>query len=279
MIYIEYTFTIDPLQPATDILIAELSEMGFESFLETPEGLLAYIPKPHWHPQQTAHLYLLHDPEFTITWSLKEIAPQNWNATWEKNFSPITLGEKCSVRAPFHPEKPVEYDIVIAPKMSFGTGHHETTYLMLQHLLDTDCMGKTVLDMGCGTGILAILAKKRGAARVDAIDIDPWCFINAQENVERNACADIRVLQGDSSLLTAKSYDIVLANINKNILLRDIPRYVESLNAGGSLFVSGFYTEDMEAISLTCQRCGLRLEKKLKKNNWIGAKYAMPFPG
>lgn len=273
MTYIEYHFTIQPTQPATDILLAELGEAGFESFVEIPSGLLAYIAKADWHSGILNNLNIVNHPEVTITWFSKEIAPQNWNAVWEKNFPAVTIGEKCRVRAPFHPKKKVLYDIVIEPKMSFGTGHHETTYLMLQHLLDTDCVGKAVLDMGCGTGILAILAKKKEAARVEAIDIDEWCFINTQGNVKRNGCEDIQVLQGDSNLLAGKTYDIILANINRNILLADIPLYATCLTPEGSLFLSGFYKKDLEAISSKCKAQGLVLEKIVEKNFWIAAKY------
>ncbi|WP_420601574.1 50S ribosomal protein L11 methyltransferase [Flagellimonas sp.] len=273
MIYIEYNFKIIPLQPATDILIAELGEVGFESFVENDLGLLAYILKSEWKETILEDLHILKSPNFEITWSSKEIAQQNWNAEWEKNFHPITVGNQCMVRAPFHESKNVEYDIVIEPKMSFGTGHHETTHMMLKHILNEDFDGKSVLDMGCGTGVLAILAEMRGATTLDAIDIEEWCFLNSKENVERNNCSRIEVYQGDSSLLVDKKYDIILANINRNILLDDIPVYSNCLNKGGILFLSGFYTQDLDIISLKCGDCGLKFAKKLEKNNWVSAKY------
>lgn len=271
--YLEYDFKIDPLQPATDILIAELGELGFESFVENETGLLAYILKCEWRDGVLEDLFVCQNPNFEISWTSKEIEQQNWNAEWEKNFHPIKVGEKCMVRAPFHEAVEVDYDIVIEPKMSFGTGHHETTHMMLQHILDTDFSGKSVLDMGCGTGVLAILAKKKGAAEVEAIDIDEWCYLNTQENVERNDCADIKVFQGDSSLLDGKKYDAVLANINRNILLEDIPIYTTCLKKGGFLFLSGFYLEDLDAISSKCDAYGLEFEKNIEKNNWVAAKY------
>lgn len=273
LVYLEYDFTIEPAQPATDILIAELGEVGFESFVENETGLLAYILKSDWREDILDGLYILQQPGFEISWTQKEIQQQNWNAEWERNFHPITVGDRCVVRAPFHPEAEVEYDIVIEPKMSFGTGHHETTHMMLQHILDIDVQGKSVLDMGCGTGVLAILAKKKGAGPVDAIDIDEWCYLNTQENIERNDCESIAAFQGDGSLLKGKKYDVILANINRNILLEDIPVYAECLNSGGILLLSGFYLEDLNAISSKCGEYGLKFEKNLEKNNWISAKY------
>ncbi len=273
MIYIEYHFNIVPKQPATDILIAELGEAGFESFVENESGLLAYIQKAEWKEGILDDLLITQNTDFKISWSSKEIEQQNWNAEWEKNFHPITVGDKCMVRAPFHDAEHVEYDIIIEPKMSFGTGHHETTYMMLQHILDTNFEGKSVLDMGCGTGVLAILAKMKGAGATDAIDIDEWCFLNSKENIERNNCESIQVYQGDSDLLKGKKYDIIIANINRNILLEDIPVYANCLNSGGLLFLSGFYLQDLDAISSKCEAYNLKFEKKLEKNNWISVKY------
>lgn len=264
---------MSPTQPATDILLAELAEVGFESFVETPSGLLAYIVKSDWHEGMVDDCYILKHPDVSISWSVTTLEPQNWNAVWEKSFTPVIVAGQCNIRAPFHTPKKVACDIVIEPKMSFGTGHHETTHMMVRHLLDTDCVGKSVLDMGCGTGILGILAKKKGATRVDAVDIDPGCVLNARDNVERNGCEDIRVFQGDSTVLTGKKYDLILANINRNSLLADIPHYAKCITPGGSLFLSGFYKEDVAAISSRCEAYGLTLEKKLEKNRWIAVKY------
>ncbi len=273
MTYIEYNFKIDPLQPAADILIAELAEAGFESFVENDSGLLAYVLKSECEDAILNNIYILKNPEVKISWTIKEIEQQNWNAQWENSFHPITVADKCIVRAPFHEKIKVEYDIVIEPKMSFGTGHHETTHMMLQHILDTDFSNKAVLDMGCGTGVLAILAEMKGATTLDAIDINEWCFINSKENVERNRCNKIKVYQGDSHLLTDKKYDIILANINRNILLDDMPTYSKCLNKGGAIFLSGFYSQDLDIISSKCEEYGLRFVKKLENNNWISAKY------
>jgi ribosomal protein L11 methyltransferase len=164
--YIEYNFILQPRQPASDILMAELGELSFESFVEGDNGIMAYIKKEDWNPDMLETVGILHNPEFQISWSHAEVEPQNWNAAWEKDFNPIQLGTRCVVRAPFHSPSSAEFDIVIAPKMSFGTGHHETTQLMMQHLLNQDLGGQSVLDMGCGTGVLAILAAMKGALHI-----------------------------------------------------------------------------------------------------------------
>ena len=273
--YIEYSFKIIPLQPASDILIAELGEVGFESFVENEEGVLAYIKKVDWNDKILDSVSVLKNSLFTIEYTRKEIEQENWNATWEENFSPIQIDDRCAVRAPFHEKSDVEFDIVIEPKMSFGTGHHETTHMMLQFLLDTDVKGKSVLDMGSGTGVLAILAAMKGATNVDAIDIDNWCYINAKENTLRNNCGYINVYEGDSTLLGEKKYDIILANINRNILLEDIPIYAENLKKKGTLFLSGFYKQDTPIVTERCQECGLKFEKNLEKNQWVSVKYVI----
>ena len=272
-IYIEYNFKVVPVQPASDILIAELGEVQFESFVETEEGVLAYIKKEDWNPEILRDLSILKNTLFQIDFDYTEIEQENWNATWEQNFNPIQVGDKCVVRAPFHKKPDVEFDIVIEPKMSFGTGHHETTHMMLQYILDHDLKGKSVLDMGSGTGVLAILAAKKGAAAIDAIDIDNWCYLNAMENVERNNCEHIRVYEGTADLLVDQRYDVIIANINRNILLADIPIYVQCLAKGGILFLSGFYREDIPMISEKCGEVGLKFENNLEKNNWVAVKY------
>ncbi|WP_299429945.1 50S ribosomal protein L11 methyltransferase [uncultured Maribacter sp.] len=273
IIYIEYVFTVFPVQPTSDILIAELGEIGFESFVENENGVLAYIQKTDWKESAVEDIAILKNENFKIEYSVKEIEQENWNATWEENFKAIQVGDACVVRAPFHDAPRVEYDIVIEPKMSFGTGHHETTFMMLSHILENDFKGKSVLDMGSGTGVLAILAAMKGASPIEAIDIDNWCYLNAKENVERNGFSNIQVFEGDAGLLTDKKFDVIIANINRNILLEDIPVYVKSLNPGGTLFLSGFYLEDLDKITSKCKEYSLKFEKKLEKNNWVAAKY------
>ena len=272
-IYVEYDFKVEPRQPASDILIAELGEVGFESFVENEDGVLAYIQKADWSDTILKDIRILDNSNFKIDFSLKEIEQENWNSTWEQNFEPIQVGNQCVVRAPFHERPTTQYDIVIEPKMSFGTGHHETTHMMLQFILDHDFEHKSVLDMGSGTGVLAILAAMKGASHIDAIDIDNWCYVNAKENVVRNSCAHINVREGDSSLLGSSKYDIILANINRNILLEDLPRYVDCLKKDGQLFLSGFYSDDIPAISAKCRELNLEFEKNIEKNNWVAVKY------
>lgn len=272
-IYIEYNFQVSPLQPTSDILIAELGEVGFESFVEDETGVLAYIQKEDWSIDILNAINILDNPNFEINHTYKEIEQENWNATWEQNFQPIIVDDMCMIRAPFHEKSNATYGIVIEPKMSFGTGHHETTHMMIQHLLDLNLENSSVLDMGSGTGVLAILSALRGATTVDAIDIDNWCYLNAKENVERNNVNFINVYEGDASLLKNQKYDLIIANINRNILLEDIPKYLGCLKQDGVLLLSGFYTEDLSLITQKCLDVGLRFEKNLEKNNWVAAKY------
>ena len=270
-IYIGYNFTIAPLQPATEILIAELGYAGFESFVETETGVNAYIQKEEWNADILEDIYVLTSGEFKISHSFEEIEQVNWNKEWEKNFDPITVDDKCCVRAPFHEKPNVAFDIVIEPKMSFGTGHHETTHMMIQHLLKMDVVGKKTLDMGCGTGVLAILAEMRGAQPIDAIDIDNWCFLNTKENIDRNKANHISVYEGDASLLEDKKYDLIIANINRNILINDMEQYASCLENDGDLLLSGFYLEDLDLIKATCLSFNLTFEFNFLRNNWVAA--------
>ena len=272
-IYIGYEFTVSPLQPATEILIAELGYAGFESFVENEDGVTAYIQKEEWHDSILDDIQVLSSKEFQIGYSFKEIEQVNWNQEWEKNFNPIIVENECSVRAPFHEKPDTKFDIVIEPKMSFGTGHHETTHMMIQHILKNDFEGKSVLDMGCGTGVLAILAEMKGAKPIDAIDYDNWCYINSLENVERNNCKHITALEGDASLLKDRKYDIIIANINRNILLNDMESYTKCLNPKGILFLSGFYKDDIPIIEETCNKIQLTLVETIEKNHWVALKF------
>lgn len=272
-IYIGYQFKVEPLQPGTEILIAELGYAGFESFVETDEGVTAYIQKDEWNEGILKDIQILKSDEFAFSFTFEEIEQVNWNEEWEKNFNPIVVDDLCSVRAPFHEKPDTKYDIVIEPKMSFGTGHHETTHMMIQHILKNDFKDKAVLDMGCGTGVLAILAEMKGAKPVDAIDYDNWCYLNSLENVERNNCKHITVLEGDASLLQNQKYDTIIANINRNILLNDMSSYVNCLKPNGTIFLSGFYNHDIPAIQEECNKQGLTFVESLERNNWVALKF------
>jgi ribosomal protein L11 methyltransferase len=271
--YIECSFEVRPKTPGTDILLAQLSEYPFESFEETEKGLNAYIRKQDWQNELLEYIGILSDTSFQITHQIREIPPENWNKKWETHFNPIELGSKCRVRAPFHEKKEVQFDIVIEPKMSFGTGHHETTHMMLEFLLDMDLNGKTVLDMGCGTAVLAILAAMKGASAVDGIDIDHWSYINAIENAARNGQGHITIIEGDAGVMPAKKYDCILANINRNILLEDIGIYSDHLEVQGFLLLSGFYLKDEPTITAACKEAGLTFDKKASRNKWVAGRY------
>lgn len=272
-IYIGYDFKIEPLQPGAEILIAELGDVGFESFVESEEGVTAYIQKDDWNAFILDDIDILKSKEFTITYEFSEIEQTNWNEEWEKNFNPIIVDELVSVRAPFHEKPNTKFDLIIEPKMSFGTGHHETTHMMIQHVLKNDFKNKTVLDMGCGTGVLAILAEKVGATKLDAIDIDNWCYLNSIENVERNHCKHISVYEGDVALLEGKNFDAIIANINRNILLADIGAYAKCLNPNGMLFLSGFYKEDIPLIEAECNKHMLNLNEIKERGQWVSLKF------
>jgi ribosomal protein L11 methyltransferase len=271
-IYIAYDFNVSPKEPATEMLIAQLGYVGFESFVEQDYGVTAYIQKQEWNSKILEDVFLLHSNEFNITFEYNEIAQTNWNEEWEKNFNPIQVDDLVSIRAPFHTNPSLQFDIVIEPKMSFGTGHHETTHMMVQHLLALDLDTKKVLDMGCGTGILAIFAEMKGAKPIDAIDIDSWCYENSLENIQRNNCNHITVYEGDASLLKEK-YDVIIANINRNILLSDMKTYTDCLNENGVLLLSGFYKEDIVIIEDEVTKHGVTFETMIQRNNWVALKY------
>ena len=231
--YLEFNFTISPLQPWNEILMAELIEIGFDSFTEEHEGILAYIQKNLFDEKQLQEINLFSNEAVKISYTYKEMPNINWNEEWEKNFEPINVENQVSIRAEFHANQNLPHEIIIQPKMSFGTGHHATTYLMIQQMLDMDFENKTVLDMGCGTSVLAIFAKQKGAGKTVAIDIDEWSVENSKENAARNN-VELEISQGTADNLAAENFDIILANINRNILISDIPTYVSVLNNGDS---------------------------------------------
>jgi len=271
--YIGYSFTVFPKEPATEILIAQLGFAGFESFVENEDGVTAYIQEGDWNAAILEDIQILNSDEFEISYVEEVIEQINWNSEWEKNFEPIQVDNLVSIRAPFHENPNLKYDIVIEPKMSFGTGHHETTHMMVQQLLALDLTNKKVLDMGCGTGILAIFAEMKGANPIDAIDIDNWCYLNSIENVERNNCHHISVFEGDATLLKNQKYDVIIANINRNILINDMKAYMNCLSKDGTILFSGFYKEDIPFIDAEVSKYGFKLEKTFERNNWVSLKY------
>jgi ribosomal protein L11 methyltransferase len=274
MQYIETQLTFSPATPENrEILTALLAEIGYDSFMETPKGLSAYILASMFDEVATAAAI---EPVTAIFESLKTesqpVPDVDWNAEWEKNFTPITIAGRCRIRAPFHDyDANYQLDIIIEPKMAFGTGHHATTTLMIQQLLDLELSGKTVLDMGCGTGVLAIAALKLGAKSANAIDIDHWSVVNAQENAARNN-VEMTVAEGGAEAISGE-FDVILANINRNILLDQMPVYSRSLVAGGVLCLSGFYESDLDIIKEKASQEGLQFERVLKQDEWVSAKF------
>jgi ribosomal protein L11 methyltransferase len=260
-----------------ELLMAMLADAGFESFTENEDGTLsAFIQAPFFTHELSSRLGSEEFIEFLDSFKVEKIADQNWNAVWESNFDPVLIDGRCQVRAPFHqPMSGIEFDIVIMPKMSFGTAHHETTKLMIQYMLSLQLPEKSLLDMGSGTAVLAILARMKGAKPVVAIDNDEWAFNNAVENVKSNNFADIEVLLGDSLLLPGRKFDFIFANINRNILLDDIPLYSKSLYPGGKLFVSGFYSQDLPLIEARANESGLSIVSNRVENNWIAACFSL----
>jgi ribosomal protein L11 methyltransferase len=271
MNYIEVKFVCNPNNEIVNsILSAVISELGFESFVETEAGTTAYIAENLFDEQALEDVLSAFPIDAEITCTHELIADRDWNEEWEKNyFKPLIIDNRCIIQSTFHHAPAVyEYNIVIDPKMAFGTGHHQTTELVIRELLSLDLQGKSLLDMGCGTAILAILASMRGADPVLAIDIDSWAYDNAIENLHLNNINNVEVQIGGAELLGNRTFDIILANINRNILLNDIPKYASVLNSGGCLYMSGFYTEDIPAIRQVCEKYGLHCFRCAEKDNW-----------
>jgi ribosomal protein L11 methyltransferase len=259
-----------------DVLTAELGEIGYESFMETENGFEAFIPYKDFNEEDVIQLLKNFEEKHTFNVQKDLIKEKNWNEVWEKNyFKPLVIGGECLIRAPFHKDFPrCNYEIVIEPNMAFGTGNHETTSMMLEAILKSDMQNKIVLDMGCGTGILGILASMKGASEITAIDIDEWSVKGTHENASRNNIKNLKVKQGDASLLGAKKYDFIFANIHKNVLMNDLPAYSKCLNKNGLLFISGFYTEDIADLKAKAKEVGLKDIGFTKKNNWVAGFYA-----
>jgi len=275
MNFIQVDFSITPYEEyIADILAAELGELGFDTFVPLNDGLQAFITNESFDENALKSLIGDFVIEATIDYNVTTIESKNWNEEWEKHyFEPIIIDNECVIHSSFHKNVPnATYDIVIDPKMSFGTGHHETTSLVIGELLTMNLEGKKVLDMGCGTSVLAILAAMRGATDLLAIDIDSWCTENSIENIALNNVSGIEVKQGGAELLEGLYFDIVLANINRNILLADMERYANCLTTGGELYMSGFYNEDIPLIEAEANRNGLELVAHKLKNNWAVVK-------
>ena len=268
-IYIELAVTVSPLEPFRDLFIAQLGAVGFESFSETEEGFAAYILKEDY--SASAAMEQMQWDGVTVSVKEQEIEQVNWNAEWERNFNPIEVDGRVYIRAPFHAERAgFEYAMLIEPKMSFGTGHHQTTHMMIQWLLETPSNHADVLDMGCGTGILGILAGMRGAKSVHGIDVDTWCIENTLENAQRNGVVMTADLGGSEVL--SSTYDLILANINLNVLLADIAHYEKALRKGGSIFFSGFYEDNVPTLRAAAEALGLTFEGVKAREQWRSIK-------
>ena len=248
--------------------MAELIEVGFDSFTEETDGILGYIQKDLLEEDELKSLEIFLNEEVIITYTFTEMPNINWNEEWEKNFDPINIENQVLIRAEFHQSQNIPHEIIIQPKMSFGTGHHATTYLMIQQMLDMELKDKKVLDMGCGTSVLAIFAKQKGAADTLAIDIDEWSVENSIENAARNN-VELRIEQGTADNLGKENFDIILANINRNILISDIPVYEKVLNNGGQLLLSGLCFFDVDDILEVCTENNLKLEKQIQREEWV----------
>ena len=271
MEYIQLTLTLNPFNEViTDVLSYQLGEIGYESFIVTDKGLDAYIPERDFSTEKLDKLVNNLLVDVKVAYKFKNLEDKNWNKEWEKNyFSPLVVSDKCLVRSSFHPVNQVcEHEIIIDPKMAFGTGHHQTTYLMLQEILKLDLKNKSVLDMGCGTAVLAILAAKMGAARLVAIDFDEWAYNNAKENVIINDQTDIDVRLGTADQIGDEEFDYIFANINRNVLLQDIKQYAMSLKENGTLIMSGFYLDDVPILKLECEKNNLTYQKLEQRDNW-----------
>ena len=271
---LEYTFTLPTSDIQHDMLTTMLADLGFDSFMDDDMTLKAYCSADSRDDNAVDGLLRMDAFTGVHLLQVEEMPDKDWNEVWEASYQPVVVNERCRVRAPFHaPDPTFEFDLVIEPKMSFGTANHETTSQIIQLMLETDFQGKEVLDMGSGTAVLAILAKKLGAGRTVAIDNDEWAYNNAFTNVDLNGIHDIEIVLGDAHAIGEAKYDIILANINRNILLRDMRHYVEAMRPQAHIFFSGFYEEDLASIQAEAARLGLRYLRHLSKNNWVAAEF------
>lgn len=277
MAFIEIKLTLAQAEPWKDVFTSLLADAGCDSFMDgaSENILLAYIKEELYDAETIDQLLQNHGFDTEVTYDISRIEEQDWNAVWEASYEPVTIAGRCHIRAPFHEPKPdIECEIIIEPKMSFGTAHHETTSLMIEYILEEDFNGKSVLDMGSGTGVLAILAHKRGASPVVAIDNDPWAYENNLENNARNGIDDITVKLGDANAIGGQVFDVIIANINRNILLNDMHLYAKSMHSGSCIFFSGFYQgHDLDTIKAKAASLGMEFVSNKVKNEWTAAKF------
>jgi ribosomal protein L11 methyltransferase len=267
--YIEAAIEISPKDIGSDVLIAALSDLGFDSFVDTEKGFNAYAQEQKFSESDFKNVISDYSDTFAISYTINKIPPQNWNKLWEESFEPIDVDGQCYIRAPFHePQSAYKYQIIIEPKMSFGTGHHSTTRLMIKKMMELEVKDKSLLDMGCGTGVLAILALKMGAAPVVAVDVEDWSVKNTLENLQRNGVIKAEVMLGDISAVENKTFFNILANINKNVLLADISNYAGMLEKNGNLLLSGFFETDTEELKQKAESCNLNFQTSLSESGW-----------
>jgi len=279
MNYTEVDFLITPLEPWRDILMAELGELGYDSFEETPGGVKGYILSERFDRKALPELLTLRDPHASVSYTVRAVEPRNWNAEWERSFTPVEVGKEVRIRAEFHPSVPgFAHELVITPRMAFGTGHHATTRMMVQAMLGLDLRGQAVCDLGCGTAVLAVLAEKLGAKEVLAIDIDAFAVENADHNVGLNGCHAITVEKGTVADLKGRRYGTILANIERNTLMRDMEAMRDALLPGGALLLSGFVVDDRHMMVQSAKQAGLLVEERLNEGEWalIGCRRPRP---
>jgi ribosomal protein L11 methyltransferase len=275
MDYLEVIIELNPRTPWAEILVAELADLGFESFVDTPKGIEAYAPVTIGKIEELIkETSVYENTDVEVSFRSTKIPYQNWNAEWEANFEPVLIDERLVIIAPFHDQSAFgsARKIVIQPQMSFGTGHHQTTFLMSQYLLDLDEMPSKVLDMGTGTGVLAILSEFLGAEEIVAVDIEPWSVVNTRENAERNKCSKIKALEGDIDVTFGNKFGLILANINKNVLKVHLPEYAKQSEMGGLLYLSGFFETDVEELEREALKVGFELKEVRVKETWASMK-------
>ena len=269
MEYAELNIRLKDIDPFSEIIIARLNEIDFETFEEDTNGVKCYIQSKLFNKNKIDSILAKILTQTSLQYSINKIPQKNWNLEWEKNFKPVRINSRCIIRADFHPPySDIEDEIIITPKMSFGTGHHETTYLMINELYNIDLIDKRVLDIGCGTGVLSIISSKRGAEKIVAIDIDEWAYKNSIENSKLNNINNTKFILGDIDKLNGLTFNVILANINRNIILRDLHIYYRSLSLNGELFISGFLVDDINLILEVAKKLGFSLINKKNKNQW-----------